>query len=353
MSLMRSETQVKARVFSGNEWSALTEATFITDADAASSTNLVVSKIHYRPSSATEEEIAAGHKNRNDFEYIELMNTGDKNIDLAGVLFEKGIDFKFDNGNSLVIEPNKRVLIVENLEAFNLRFGSNLSILGEFDNNSNLSNGGERILITAADGSKIHDFEYDDDSPWPNEADGTGYALVLRDPQSSPDHGLAENWKASSSIGGNPGEAAKAMSFEEWQVTNFSKSELDNTSISGPSANPDNDTLTNLEEFLSGSGPTSFDPSNALLNLKVEPSKGGNQESLQNAMIQIKLNSEARNSVSWKILVSQDGANWSDALSLLNFIETKGLDNGNEIVVYKIKDPSKHERLLFKIETTQ
>ena len=70
-------------------------------------------------------------------------------------------------------------------------------------------------------------------------------------------------------------------------------------------------------------------------------------------MIQIKLNSEARSSVNWKILVSQDGANWSDALSLLNFIETKSLDNGNEIVVYKIKDPSKHERLLFKIETTQ
>ena len=353
VSLIGSETQVKARVFSGNEWSALTEATFITDADPASSTNLVISKIHYRPSPATEEEIAAGHKNRNDFEYIELMNIGEKNIDLAGALFEKGIDFKFDNGNSLVIEPNKRALIVENLEAFNLRFGSNLPILGEFNNNSNLSNGGERILITAADGSKIHDFEYDDDSPWPKEADGTGYALVLRNPLSSPDHGLAENWQPSSSIGGNPGEAASSMSFEDWRVINFSKSDLDNDSISGPSANPDNDTLTNLEEFLSGSGPKSFDPSNTLLNIKVEPIEGGNQESLQNAIIQIKLNSEARNSVNWKILVSQDGTNWSDSLSLLSFIETKSLDNGNEIVIYKIKDPSKHERLLFKIETVQ
>ena len=89
------------------------------------------------------------------------------------------------------------------------------------------------------------------------------------------------------------------------------------------------------------------------MNINVETTKGGNQESLQNAMIQIKLNSEARSSVNWKILVSQDGTNWSDALGLLNFIETKSLDNGNEIVVYKIKDPSKHERLLFKIETTQ
>ena len=164
VSLMRSETQVKARVFSGNEWSALTEATFITDADAASSTNLVVSKIHYRPASATEEEIAAGHKNRNDFEYIELMNIGDKNIDLAGVLFEKGIDFKFDNGNSLVIEPNKRVLIVENLEAFNLRFGSNLPILGEFDNNSNLSNGlidGEEVNRNPPTDPKLADTDGD------------------------------------------------------------------------------------------------------------------------------------------------------------------------------------------------
>ena len=68
--LTEPETMIRARVFSGNEWSALNEATFLTDTVPASSENLVISKVHYRPAPATEEEIKAGYKNRNDFEYI-------------------------------------------------------------------------------------------------------------------------------------------------------------------------------------------------------------------------------------------------------------------------------------------
>ena len=90
---------IKARVFSGNEWSALTEATFLTDSVAASKDNLVISKINYRPAAASDEEINAGYQNRNDFEYIELMNIGENNINLSGVIFDKGVDFKF-NGAS-------------------------------------------------------------------------------------------------------------------------------------------------------------------------------------------------------------------------------------------------------------
>ena len=155
--LTEPETMIRARVFSGNEWSALNEATFYTDTVPASSENLVISKVHYRPAPATEEEIQAGHKNRNDFEYIELMNIGEKNINLSGVVFDKGVDFKFNNGNSKIIKTGQRALLVENSEAFILRYGDGLPLLGEFESNSNLSNGGERMLLLDSHGSVIRD----------------------------------------------------------------------------------------------------------------------------------------------------------------------------------------------------
>ena len=348
--LTEPETMIRARVFSGNEWSALNEATFYTDTVPASSENLVISKVHYRPAPATEEEIQAGHKNRNDFEYIELMNIGEKNINLSGVVFDKGVDFKFNNGNSKIIKTGQRALLVENSEAFILRYGDGLPLLGEFESNSNLSNGGERMLLLDSQGSVIRDFEYDDDSPWPEAADGDGYALILRNPQSNPDHKLPENWEASSSIGGDPGVAGSSLSFEDWQVTNFSESELNNSSLSGPTGNPDNDTLTNLEEFLSGSNPKLFNSSDTLLNIQIEESN--NAERQQTAIIKIRINSDARRSINWKILMSEDGANWSDASSKIEYFKTDELENQILILNYRIKDNVPNERLLFKVETS-
>ena len=310
----------------------------------------MISKVHYRPAPATEEEIQAGHKNRNDFEYIELMNIGEKNINLSGVVFDKGVDFKFDNGNSKIIEIGQRALLVENSEAFILRYGDGLPLLGEFESNSNLSNGGERMLLLDSQGSVIRDFEYDDDSPWPESADGDGYALILRNPQSNPDHKLPESWEASSSIGGDPGEAGSSLSFEDWQITNFSKSELNNSSVSGPTGNPDNDTLTNLEEFLSGSDPKLFNSSDTLLNIQIEESN--NAERQQTAVIKIRMNSDARRSINWKILMSEDGANWSDASSKIEYFKTDELENQILILNYRIKDNVPNERLLFKVETS-
>ena len=344
------ETMIKARVFSGNEWSALTEATFLTDSVAASKDNLVISKINYRPAAASDEEINAGYQNRNDFEYIELMNIGENNINLSGVIFEKGVDFKFNNGASKIIKTGQRVLLVENLQAFIFRYGSGLPVLGEFESNSNLSNGGERILLLDNEGTTIRDFEYDDDSPWPESADGDGYALVLKNPQSNPDHKLAESWESSPLIGGEPGQEGKGVTFSDWQISNFSTSELTNSSISGPSANPDKDTLTNMEEFLSGNDPKLFNTSDQFLSIMIE--KNDNDELLQNAVLQIKINSDAMKSLNWKILISEDGRNWSDAQTRIEHTNTVQLENRNVLMSYRIKGNITNERLLFKIETS-
>jgi hypothetical protein len=344
------ETMVRARAFSGNEWSALTESVFLTDVDPASPENLVISKIHYRPSAPTEAEMESGHNNRNDFEYIELMNIGNKSIDLRGLIFDKGIDFDFNTGNSLVIESGKRALIIENNDAFEHRFGNDLPVLGKFANNTNLSNGGERILLLAADGSAIRDFEYDDDSPWPMTADGKGYALVLKNPESNPDHKVPENWQPSSVLGGNPGSETPKIGFDDWKISNFSKSELENIEISGPAANPDRDLLTNLEEFLSGNAPKSFDPSDSLLDIKVEEISL-NEDLGESAFLKLRLNKDARSSLDWKILGSSNGSDWEDAMKFLEFSDTKDLGNGNEHVRYRIKVQRTEKKLFFRIQT--
>ena len=108
--------------------------------------------------------------------------------------------------------------------------------------------------------------------------------------------------------------------------------------------------MTNLEEFLSGSDPTLFNSSDSLLNIQIEESN--NAERQQTAIIKIRINSDARRSINWKILMSEDGANWSDASSKIEYFKTDELENQILILNYRIKDDVPNERLLFKVETS-
>jgi hypothetical protein len=187
---INTTTTVRARNFDGGEWSPLNEATFLTGIPAASS-NLVISEIHYNPSDA-QGELA---------EYVELMNISDQIVDLSGVAFSAGIAFAFES--SATIAPRQRAILVADPIAFEAAYGASATILGTYT--SRLANGGERLTLNTADASSIQSVRYNDRSPWPSEADGTGYSLVLISPESAPDHELPQNWRASVDAGGNPG----------------------------------------------------------------------------------------------------------------------------------------------------
>ena len=76
-----------------------------------------------------------------------------------------------------------------------------------------MSNGGEEILVTAAEGEEILRFAYSDQPPWPAVADGGGRSLELFDAWSVPTVlpaknaflALAQNWRASNLFHGSPG----------------------------------------------------------------------------------------------------------------------------------------------------
>ena len=61
----------------------------------------------------------------------------------------------------------------------------------------NLSNSSERLELLDGFGNLIDYVVYDDDSPWPEDADGNGYFLKLKDLDL--DNSFAENWIASPS----------------------------------------------------------------------------------------------------------------------------------------------------------
>ena len=151
----------------------------------------MISKIHYHPGDP-QGELS---------EYIELLNISDQDVDLAGVAFTQGISFSF--GDDTTLTPGQRVVLVADAAAFTSAFGDSATILGTYP--SRLDNGGEQLTLRAADGSPMHAVRFDDQVPWPGEADGLGYSLVLVSPNSAPDHALPQNWRASLDSGGAPG----------------------------------------------------------------------------------------------------------------------------------------------------
>ena len=140
-----------------------------------------------------------------DFEFVEIQNTGETAMNLNGVHFADGISFTFGNET---LTPGTHVIIVHNLQAFSSRYSTNgLFIAGEFT--GELNNNGEPLVLRDDKEQNISSFTYDDDRGWPLAAAGAGHALV---PQvnagltgSLLDYG--DNWRAGTFRDGSPGIA--------------------------------------------------------------------------------------------------------------------------------------------------
>ncbi|MFT5853853.1 MAG: hypothetical protein ACI8XO_001094 [Verrucomicrobiales bacterium] len=252
VNLLAGIQTVRTRARQAGEWSALTEARFLVDTEAAGGSNLVVSKLMYHAATPSAGEIATGFDQSGDFDYIEFLNLGALPVDLSGVVISDGIEFTFAEGT--LVQPGERILMVEDLAAFEFRYGAGLPVAGQFAG-GNLDNGGEPVAVDDAGGLTFIEFEYDDLGPWPVAADGQGFALMLDLPGALPDPALPESWVTSASIGGNPGSEDVGFTLAAWRVTNFTPAELADPLISGNDADPDGDRLNNFGEFALVSDP--------------------------------------------------------------------------------------------------
>ena len=195
-------TEVNARAFSNGEWSALSKATFVVD--PARPGDIVVSEINYHPAAPTVDELATiGTLEQDDFEFVEVFNRGDAVVDLSGAAFTEGVEFEFP---AYGLPPGERAVVVHDMAAFELRYGTDIPVIGQFESGS-LRDGGEEIAIADRDGDLLVELEYDDTGTWPQRADGVGGTLELIAPESTPgdELGKSSHWRGSTEFGGSPG----------------------------------------------------------------------------------------------------------------------------------------------------
>ena len=136
-----------------------------------------------------------------DLEFIEIKNVSDSPIDLSLAAFTDGVEFTF--GPNSIMPAGEYWVLVSDFTAFPARYPG-VAVKGEYG--GQLSNGGETVELRDRNGLVLETVEYEDASPWPEEADGEGKSLVKRDEATIPDSPAnASAWRASFDIHGSPG----------------------------------------------------------------------------------------------------------------------------------------------------
>jgi hypothetical protein len=268
----------------------------------------------YRPHDPTAEEIAAGYDDRDQFEYLELLNIGNKPVSLFGIQFSRGIDFEFNNIPLILLQPDERALLVRNRAAFEFRYGKDFAdrIAGEFLNDTGLSNGGEPLALLSSEGETLQEFTYSDRAPWPVAADIGGYSLVLIDPDSNPEHDIAANWRSSATGGGTPGYT-DTMSYVNW-ASQFGNPD--------PDSDLDGDGRVALLEFADASDPTVTDTTNDTIHMRLDTT-GSLTVSFKRNLI--------TKGLSFELETSKDLRTWSTAAEKWEYVGEENLGNGTAI----------------------
>ena len=159
---------------------------------------LRITEIMYNPADS-------GSFDSDEYEFIELQNTGTTALSLAGVKLTDGVTYAFADDAALSLAPGGCLVIVKNLGAFAECYDISAVDLAPGMYTGSLSNGGETIKLEDRNNSTILEFKYQDD--WFDETDGLGYSLTIKDAASSDLAGWddAEAWQASANEGGSPG----------------------------------------------------------------------------------------------------------------------------------------------------
>jgi len=188
-----SSSLLKTRVLNNGNWSAETEITFI--ADRSDYSDLKVTELHYHPLDSINGVDTVSGKN---FEFIEFRNVSqNEGINLSGLVVDSAINYEFPEGSVLL--PEQYFVVAAKPAKFFEKYGVEPS--GIYS--SNLSNGGEQLVLRKTGGEVIIDFTYDDDASWPEEADGNGPSLMSVDLNPEGDPNEHFYWTASANFYGD------------------------------------------------------------------------------------------------------------------------------------------------------
>src|SRR5207248_3216820 len=135
------------RVKNGSTWSAMDGAAFSVSAFS----KLRITELMYNPAAPPAPDTTDG----DEFEYVELQNTGDTPLNLNGAKLGGGIDFTFGDVN---LDAGQYIVVVENTDAFASRYGNSINVAGQYG--GKLADEGEEITLSDKDANKILDFSY-------------------------------------------------------------------------------------------------------------------------------------------------------------------------------------------------
>jgi hypothetical protein len=182
--VLAETTHLKARLQAYGVWSALNEATFTV---VEGESQVRITEIMYNP------------LGDNDYEFIELKNIGQAEVELANLSFE-GIEFTFPP-DTPPLPANAFIVLANNAGAFAERY-PDAPLAGIYG--GRLSNSGEHLALKDVDGQTITTVTYKTEGDWPLSPDGRGDSLVLVNLRGDPNN--PKSWRASSRLHGSPGE---------------------------------------------------------------------------------------------------------------------------------------------------
>jgi hypothetical protein len=188
--------------------------------------SLELTEIHYHP---LDEGTVSG----DEYEFIELKNTGASVLSLANVALTQGIDYAFPASTTLA--PAQFLVVASNAAAFQERYGFAPS--GQYA--GKLSNSGERItLYDLPAQTVITSVEYLDQSPWPAAADGLGRSLVPVAANLGDDPDRPAHWRTSFAIHGSPDRDDPSVAYINEILVHTDPPEKDSIEVFNPNDTP-------------------------------------------------------------------------------------------------------------------
>jgi len=160
--------------------------------------NLVINEIHYNPDQTLEGSDS-------NHEFIEIFNNSNENFNLDGYSIYMVTYWGWWSNHELLVEfDHSHTIAPFSYEIISSGHSIYDFSLENWHDNVTLPNSeNTTLIIYNAHHDPVDYVTYDDNHPWPNEADGDGYSLVLTDV--NVDNSSYCNWTISNQIGGSPG----------------------------------------------------------------------------------------------------------------------------------------------------
>ena len=158
---INAPTTVKARVRSlGGLWSPMIEALF----DTGVVPSLLITEVMYHPPDI-------GAVDGDQYEFIEIKNTGAQTVNLFGMKFTSGITYEFSAGASIGAGQFK--VIARNAAQFAAKYPA-VPLLGAWGSGTSLANSGDTLTLSDAANRTVFSVTWLDAAPWPIAPDGSG-----------------------------------------------------------------------------------------------------------------------------------------------------------------------------------